>query len=117
MPLSHLDHHGQVHGADEPRLNTRAMRSSSAYTRAARWQVVSHPVCVECGEGPRKGDPLTCDHIVPLAAGGHLTDPSNLQTLHRSCNSSKGAAGGGVRKSLLTTPPTRPRNFLATEIG
>ena len=32
---------------------------------------------------------LHVDHIVPLVAGGSLTDPDNLQTLCGCCNSSK----------------------------
>ena len=38
--------------------------------------------------GPWSG---TVDHIVPLVEGGHPTHPSNLQTMHRSCNSRKEA--------------------------
>jgi 5-methylcytosine-specific restriction protein A len=35
-------------------------------------------------------NPLTVDHVIPLAAGGHLTDPTNLDVLCRSCNGRKG---------------------------
>lgn len=43
-------------------------------------------VCRVCGSARR----LALDHIVPLARGGG-NGPENLQTLCRSCNSSKGA--------------------------
>lgn len=33
----------------------------------------------------------TVDHLVPLAAGGHPTDPANLAAAHLTCNSRKGA--------------------------
>jgi hypothetical protein len=46
--------------------------------------------CVECRAVGRPGDPLTVDHIVPLSKGGTNT-LANLQVLHRSCNSRKGA--------------------------
>ncbi|KKN88436.1 hypothetical protein LCGC14_0249990 [marine sediment metagenome] len=41
--------------------------------------------CRRCGSG----SDLTVDHITPIAKGGS-NDVSNLQTLCRSCNSSKG---------------------------
>jgi 5-methylcytosine-specific restriction endonuclease McrA len=46
-----------------------------------------------CGEGPREGDPLVVDHVVPRARGGS-DDPSNLQAAHRSCNGRKGQSIG-----------------------
>lgn len=38
--------------------------------------------CQECGSKER----LEIDHVIPLAKGGHPTDPDNLQVLCRSCN-------------------------------
>jgi 5-methylcytosine-specific restriction endonuclease McrA len=47
--------------------------------------------CQNCGAT----DDLTIDHkITPYSLGGSSTDPSNLQILCRSCNSSKGAGTG-----------------------
>ena len=43
-------------------------------------------LCVECGSD----EDLTVDHIHPVILGGK-TDPDNLRTLCRSCNSSKGS--------------------------
>jgi hypothetical protein len=43
-------------------------------------------ICQRCGSHQN----LTVDHVVPRAKGG-TDDPSNLQTLCGSCNSSKGA--------------------------
>lgn len=45
-----------------------------------------HYRCVQCGTHLN----LTCDHIIPESKGGPTTF-DNLQTLCRSCNSSKGA--------------------------
>lgn len=44
-----------------------------------------HHRCVWCGGQEN----LAVDHIIPRAKGG-TNDPRNLQTLCRSCNSSKG---------------------------
>lgn len=41
--------------------------------------------CLECGSKEN----LSIDHILPFSLGG-TTDPSNLQTLCKSCNSKKG---------------------------
>jgi 5-methylcytosine-specific restriction protein A len=44
-----------------------------------------HPFCARCGAVKD----LTVDHIKSLKDGGARLDPSNLQVLCRSCNSSK----------------------------
>jgi 5-methylcytosine-specific restriction endonuclease McrA len=46
-------------------------------------------VCTYCGGGATEDDPLTLDHVIPLAAGGDPWDPSNLELAHRSCNAAK----------------------------
>jgi 5-methylcytosine-specific restriction endonuclease McrA len=43
-------------------------------------------LCLKCGAT----EDLTVDHIVPVILGG-LTNPDNLRTLCRACNSSKGS--------------------------
>lgn len=49
--------------------------------------------CVEC----RSPNELTVDHIVPISEGGS-DDLSNLQTMCRPCNSSKGTMEGGLKQ-------------------
>ena len=53
-----------------------------------RWMVFERDgyACAHCGS---RYD-LTIDHIHPVSLGG-TNDPSNLQTLCRTCNCSKGA--------------------------
>ena len=52
-----------------------------------RWSVFQRDgyACTHCGS---QSD-LTIDHVHPVSLGG-LNDPTNLQTLCRSCNSRKG---------------------------
>jgi hypothetical protein len=52
-----------------------------------RWSVFrrDHYACVHCGSTAD----LTVDHIHPVSLGG-ADSPENLQTLCRTCNSSKG---------------------------
>lgn len=42
-------------------------------------------LCLDCGTDER----LEIDHIIPVSKGGDPVDPSNLQTLCRSCNAKK----------------------------
>lgn len=79
----------------------RGQRCSTCGTRQARgygreWEllsrsvVASHPYCSSCGHRGSRDNPLTCDHVVPKAAGG-TDDPTNLCVLCRECNSAKGS--------------------------
>ena len=70
----------------------------AAYQRARRALLSVAERCAWCGQPPRPRDPLTADHVVPLAQGGG-TD-GNLVAAHRSCNSARTATvrrGGGRR--------------------
>jgi 5-methylcytosine-specific restriction endonuclease McrA len=67
---------------EEPRREWNAIRaevSPSVFSRDGY-------KCVYCGSTKN----LTVDHIIPLARGGS-SEPNNLQTLCRNCNSRKWA--------------------------
>lgn len=61
--------------------------TSSNISGKKRWLVFKKDMykCVKCGSD----SDLTIDHVMPASKGGS-NDISNLQTLCRSCNSSKG---------------------------
>lgn len=75
----------------ERRRGTTAQRGyGAAYQRARRALLATATVCAWCGLPARPGDPLTADHLVPLAQGGGIE--GNLVAAHRSCNGGRGAA-------------------------
>jgi 5-methylcytosine-specific restriction endonuclease McrA len=47
-----------------------------------------HWTCTYCNKRLISGD-ATIDHVVPLSKGGNASDPSNLTSACRSCNSAK----------------------------
>jgi 5-methylcytosine-specific restriction protein A len=76
------------------RRGTPAQRGyDQSYQRARRELLATATVCAWCGLPGRQGDPLTADHLVPLAHGGRTE--GNLVAAHRSCN---GRRGGMVRR-------------------
>jgi 5-methylcytosine-specific restriction endonuclease McrA len=79
----------------ERRRGTPAQRGyGPAYQRARRALLATARVCAWCGLPGRIDDPLTADHLVPLAHGGGIE--GNLVAAHRSCNSVR---GGATRRS------------------
>ena len=68
---------GRAYDQGEYRRNRQLLLSNALY-------------CVECGGLPGIKDPFTVDHILPLSKGG-TNVLANLQVMHRSCNSRKGA--------------------------
>jgi 5-methylcytosine-specific restriction endonuclease McrA len=77
------------------RYRRRGSNSARGYDRAylrLRRQVLSEEwACWLCGQPARPGDPLTVDHVLPLALGG-TSHRTNLRAAHSSCNSSRGGA-------------------------
>ena len=73
----------------DPRLKPRQLPRKKVIGQMLRTQVFERDEyrCVHCGTHLD----LTVDHIHPESKGGTL-DFSNLQTLCRSCNSSKGVS-------------------------
>jgi 5-methylcytosine-specific restriction endonuclease McrA len=81
----------------ESRRN-RGTRQQRGYT--AEWAHIvkvaigQSPRCTNCGDRVSLDNPLTGDHIVPLAKGGQSVR-DNCQVLCRRCNSSKAATQTG----------------------
>lgn len=79
-----------------PSARFRSSSSSRGYD--GTWAKVAdahrqqHPFCARCNRlvGLKPYD-YAIDHITPLDAGGERLDPSNLQTLCRSCHNIKTA--------------------------
>ena len=82
------------------RIARQRERDSRRGTAASRgydyeWQrlcaqaIADNPQCCKCGTSGSSDNPLTGDHIVPLAHGG-TSVRENVQVLCRSCNSRKG---------------------------
>lgn len=69
----------------------------SAYDKNRKRILAEGEVCALCGlpidKKLRFPDPMsaTVDHIVPIAKGGHPSDPQNLQIAHLICNQIKGS--------------------------
>lgn len=63
-------------------------RYDTKYLKLRRRVLQDHPWCAVCRGPATPSDPLTVDHIVPLSRGGKNVI-SNMQAMHRSCNSAK----------------------------
>ena len=78
---------------------TRGRRSKghydTAYLKLRAQAIREHPWCGACGHPGDPGNPLTGDHLVPLAHGGR-NERANIVVLCRACNSRKGAKRAGV---------------------
>lgn len=69
--------------------------SDAAYIKARKRILATAEICAICGKPlhPELSYPhplsSTVDHIVPVARGGSLSDPGNLQAAHLICNVQK----------------------------
>ena len=69
----------------------------SAYSKNRKRVLNESEVCALCGmpidRTLKFPHPMsaTVDHIIPIAKGGHPSDPSNLQAAHLVCNQVKSA--------------------------
>jgi 5-methylcytosine-specific restriction endonuclease McrA len=73
-------------------------RGEGAKYNAPGWRGLSmrmraeQPWCSKCGTQGSSNNPLTLDHLIPLAAGGKLVpDEDGVQVLCRRCNTSEGS--------------------------
>jgi 5-methylcytosine-specific restriction enzyme A len=71
------------------RRGTTAERGyGNKHRRRALAAIASHPWCSDCGATHTPENPLSADHVVPIAHGG-VDGP--LEVRCRRCNSSRGA--------------------------
>ncbi len=100
-----------------------------AYDRNRKTVLAQAEVCAICGMPINKRlkfpDPMsaTVDHIIPVAKGGHPSDPQNLQPAHLICNQIKGAKttielnGNLVQESKLISNRVLPKSMDWTRYG
>ena len=76
------------HSGYAPWIKNEIIKQKSTVPEDLRWEVYRRDgyKCQHCGSESS----LTIDHVFPESRGG-TSDPSNLQTLCRSCNGKKGA--------------------------
>ena len=70
------------------RANRRREAYGGDYPKRRAEQIERSPVCERCGERGTPANPLSADHVVPVARGGAR---GKLRTLCRRCNSARGA--------------------------
>lgn len=72
----------------ESRISASKNRSRNPIIPDLREWIIDRDggICIECSSE----EDLTVDHVIPVILGGK-TNPDNLQTLCRSCNSRKGS--------------------------
>lgn len=71
-----------------PKANTTARGLGWDHQQRARQEINQDMACWMCGECATESDPITADHEIPRAQGGH---DSPLLPAHRSCNARRGA--------------------------
>jgi hypothetical protein len=82
----------------------RAHRVASLQTRA------EERTCWICGKPGTTNDPLTADHIVPRAHGGHDTR-ANMRAAHRSCNQRRGTGVAKIAKPFNAALTAQSSDF------
>ena len=101
-----------THANENPAVRRHAKYrgpTSNGWRKISRQVIAEEGACRVCGHTGSPDNPLTCDHIVPLARGG-TNDRSNLQCLCRRHNSSKGGRERGG-------PAWRARNVEQSDGG
>ena len=89
MPRFRINRRGDLVPVDgRPRhlQPDRQFRSSARWRRTRARQIARQPWCGRCLHEGSSANPLTADHIVPVAEGGAVFDEANLQILCVECN-------------------------------
>lgn len=75
----------------DQRRGTRTQRGyGNDWDRLAKQAIAEQPWCTDCGHTGSEDNPLTGDHVVPLARGGERLPPVVVVRCRR-CNSRRGA--------------------------
>lgn len=94
----------------------RGFRSTYRWQQLAKACINRDQRCLDCGHPGTTNNPLTADHIWPVALGGPPYPPlDGLQTLCRTCNSAKGLHH--TKGGAYTPPPagTKSATLLRTD--
>lgn len=96
----------------------RQLYGTAAYQTARAALLSNATRCWICGKPPTADDPLTADHVEPLARQHGAPNHLDLRPAHRSCNSRRrntliadmgpGVGVGGRRESFGGATETRP---------
>lgn len=70
-------------------------RKGTVWQRVRKRVLQANPNCVRCGQPAD-----TVDHITPISLGGDPLDETNLRSMCKSCNSSR---GNGTRTRMVTS--------------
>jgi 5-methylcytosine-specific restriction endonuclease McrA len=82
----------------QQRGSTAQRGYGSDYQRRRAAAIKAQPWCSDCGHVGSVENPLTAEHITPVAKGGKY---GPLAVLCRSCNSSRGGAMNSGRGSVF----------------
>jgi len=104
-PRHHLPGHGLAKQSQQRLRNVRSGQTYDAPWRRLRdWWIGNNPLCAACSTEDWPVSATDVDHIVPVVqAPDRRLDPTNLQSLCRSCHGRK-TYGETLGKARDTTP-------------
>ena len=77
-----------------------AFYNSSTWRSLRRYKIQINPLCENCESKGLTEPGVEIDHIIAIRDGGERLGMNNLQTLCRSCHSSKSAQEREARKHI-----------------
>lgn len=97
-----------------PSVGAKPRKYPKAWDRLSETVRATEPLCRLCAAAGRTTAAVCVDHMVPIAAGGSMLDPANLQPLCKSCHERKTEADKaseatrgkhGTRVRIVCGPP------------